>query len=77
MKVKQLKSYIASLDDEEDLIASFMSRQDFCDWYNDGEPVPDWVWNRIEDVVGFDGDQIAYDLKWVKENYEDKDENSI
>jgi len=77
MKVKDLKKYISTLDDEEDLLCSFITRDEFCAHYNEGESLPDRIWNILEDVVGFDGDQLYYDLEYVKKNYEEDNENSL
>lgn len=70
-----LKEFIMKLNDDEEVLASWMTRTDFNEWYCKDEPLTDEQWYLLEENVGFEGDVIDYEINWVRQITKAEDEN--
>jgi hypothetical protein len=77
MKVEELRRGIAHLPSDTDIIATWMTRKDVEDYYNNGEPLADTTWYILQDTMTFNGDNIYQELKYIKEYIKVDDENPI
>ena len=69
MRAEIFKKFVNELDDDTEVVFSYMTREEMEEEYNAGVPFPDRLWEVIETDIGYDYDDIAWTISIAREYY--------
>lgn len=73
MKVKHIINHLLGINQEQEIVISWFTREDAESWLD--EKISDTVWEHMLNDLGFDEDDIRYSHQTGKE-YEKEIENT-